>query len=92
MLGASGTGKSHPLIGLGIAACDQGRRVRYVTCAQLVHELVEAADGRRISRIVARYRRLDLLCLQAMNVRKGQQVGLPRGATRPRVSRREPRR
>ena len=26
-------------IGLGIAACEQGRRVRYVTCAGLVNEL-----------------------------------------------------
>lgn len=34
LLGDSGTGKSHLLIGLGIAACEQGRRVRYVTCAQ----------------------------------------------------------
>ena len=38
---------------LGIAACEQGRRVRYVTAAQLVNELIEAADERRLSRIVA---------------------------------------
>ena len=31
LLGDSGTGKSHLLIGLGLAACEQGRRVRYVT-------------------------------------------------------------
>src|SRR5687767_1800790 len=66
MLGDSGTGKSHLLIGLGMAACEQGRRVRYVTCAQLVNELVEAADERRLSRIVARYGRLDLLCLDEL--------------------------
>ena len=46
LLGDSGTGKSHLLIGLGLAACEQGRRVRYVTTAQLVNELVEAADER----------------------------------------------
>lgn len=63
LLGDSGTGKSHLLIGLGMAACEQGRRVRYATAAQLVNELVEAADERRLSRIVARYGRLDLLCL-----------------------------
>ncbi|MGH9004800.1 MAG: IS21-like element helper ATPase IstB [Acidimicrobiia bacterium] len=63
LLGESGTGKSHLLIGLGVAACEQGRRVRYLTTAQLVNELVEAADERRLSRIVARYGRLDLLCL-----------------------------
>lgn len=66
LLGDSGTGKSHLLIGLGLAACDQGRRVRYATCAQLVNELVEAADERRLSRLVARYGRLDLLCLDEL--------------------------
>ena len=66
LLGESGTGKSHLLIGLGVAACEQGRRVRYVTAAQLVNELAEAADERRLSRIVARYGRLDLLCLDEL--------------------------
>jgi DNA replication protein DnaC len=66
LLGDSGTGKSHLLIGLGLAACEQGRQVRYVTAAQLVNELVEAADERRLSRIVARYGRLDLLCLDEL--------------------------
>ena len=66
LLGESGTGKSHLLIGLGIAACEQGRRVRYVTAAQLVNELAEAADERRLSRIVGRYGRLDLLCLDEL--------------------------
>jgi DNA replication protein DnaC len=66
LLGDSGTGKSHLLISLGLAACEQGRRVRYATCAQLVNELAEAADDRRLSRIVARYGRLDLLCLDEL--------------------------
>lgn len=62
----TGTGKSHLLIGLGLAACEQGRRVRYVTTAQLVNELVEAADERVLSRVVGRYGRLDLLCLDEL--------------------------
>jgi DNA replication protein DnaC len=66
LLGDSGTGKSHLLIGLGIAACEAGRRVRYATAAQLVNELAEAADERRLSRIVSRYGRLDLLCLDEL--------------------------
>ncbi|HSO04564.1 MAG TPA: ATP-binding protein, partial [Candidatus Limnocylindrales bacterium] len=48
------------------AACEQGRRVRYVTCAQLVNELVEAADERQLSRVVGRYARLDLLLLDEL--------------------------
>jgi len=64
LLGDSGTGKNHLLIGLGVAACEAGRRVRYVTAADLVNELVEAEDERQISRLIARYSRLDLLCVE----------------------------
>jgi DNA replication protein DnaC len=66
LLGDSGTGKTHLLIALGVAACEQGRSVRYLTTAQLVNELVEAADERQLSRIVARYGRLDLLLLDEL--------------------------
>ena len=63
LLGDSGTGKTHLLIALGTAAAEAGRRVRYVTTAALVNELVEAADSKQLSRVVGRYSRLDLLCL-----------------------------
>jgi len=66
LLGDSGTGKTHLIIGLGLAACEQGRRVRYVTTAQLVNELTEAADDRVLSRVVGRYARLDLLLLDEL--------------------------
>lgn len=76
LLGESGTGKTHILIGVGVAAAETGRRVRYVTCAQLVNELAEAADERTLSRVVARYGRLDLLCVDELGY-----VSLdPRGA------------
>ena len=76
LLGDSGTGKTHLLIGLGLAACEQGRRVRYVTTAQLVNELAEAADQRQLSRVVGRYGRLDLLLLDELGYVKID----PRGA------------
>jgi DNA replication protein DnaC len=63
LLGDSGTGKTHLLIGLGLAAAETGRRVRYVTCAALVNELAEAADDRQLTRVLSRYARLELLCL-----------------------------
>jgi DNA replication protein DnaC len=66
LLGDSGTGKTHLLIGLGLAACEQGRRVRYATTAALVNELAEAASNRQLSRVVARYSRLDLLLLDEL--------------------------
>jgi hypothetical protein len=47
----------------GTAAAEAGRRVRYTTTAALVNELVEAADDKQLSRVIGRYTRLDLLCL-----------------------------
>ncbi len=60
LLGDSGTGKSRLLIGIGMAACQRGLRVRYTTAAALVNELAEASDERLLSRVIARYGRLDL--------------------------------
>ncbi len=76
LIGNSGTGKSHLLIGTGIAAAEAGRRVRYVTCAALVNELAEAADDHVLSRVVGCYGRMELLCLDELGY-----VSLdPRGA------------
>ena len=41
----AGTGKAHLLTGLGLAAREQSRQVRYVTTATLVNKLVETADA-----------------------------------------------
>ncbi|HYA43979.1 MAG TPA: IS21-like element helper ATPase IstB [Acidimicrobiales bacterium] len=75
-LGDPGTGKTHILIGAGLAAAEAGKRVRYTTVAALVNELAEAADERVLSRVVARYGRLDLLCLDELGYVKLD----PRGA------------
>ncbi len=66
LLGNSGTGKSHLLIGTCLAAAEAGRRVRYTTCAQLANELVEAQDDHHLSRVVARYGRYDLLAIDEL--------------------------
>ncbi|MEO0623957.1 MAG: IS21-like element helper ATPase IstB [Pseudomonadota bacterium] len=50
-LGPSGTGKTHVALGLGLAACQKGLKVRFTTAAALVHELIETADDRRLQRI-----------------------------------------
>jgi DNA replication protein DnaC len=63
LIGDSGTGKSHLLIGLGTAAAQQGFRVRYTLATKLVNELVEAADERQLAKTIARYGRVDLLCI-----------------------------
>jgi len=63
LIGDSGTGKSHLLIGLGTAVAEAGYKVRYSTTANLVNELAEAADERQLTKVLTRYGRCDLLCL-----------------------------
>ena len=50
-LGPSGTGKTHIALGLGLAACQKGLKVRFVTAASLVHELIEAHDEKTLLRL-----------------------------------------
>ena len=50
-LGPSGTGKTHVALGLGLAACQKGLSVGFITAAALVHELMEARDERRLLRL-----------------------------------------
>jgi DNA replication protein DnaC len=66
LIGDSGTGKSHLLIGLGSAAATTGFRVRYAPAAKLVNELVEAADDKQLTKTIARYGRVDLLCIDEL--------------------------
>ena len=47
-LGPSGTGKTHIALALGLAACQKGHSVAFMTAAALVHELMEARDERRL--------------------------------------------
>ncbi len=66
LIGDSGTGKTHLLIALGTAAAQQGFRVKYALATKLVNELVEAADERQLARTIARYGRVDLLCIDEL--------------------------
>ena len=65
-LGPSGTGKTHVALGLGLAACQKGLKVRFTTAAALVHELIEAADERRLQRIQKLLASQDLLIIDEL--------------------------
>src|SRR5207249_5076176 len=60
-LGECGTGKTHLLIALCVAACRQKRRVRFTTAAALVNEPVEAQQQLPLPRLLARLARHDPL-------------------------------
>lgn len=61
LLGNSGTGKTHLAIALGLAACRQGRRVRFFTAAALVNRLEEAQKQYQLERFLQQLDRMDLL-------------------------------
>ena len=65
-LGRSGTGKTHMATALGIEACKNNFRTRFVTCYGLVNELIEARQERVLQRLVQRYARYDLLILDEL--------------------------
>ena len=65
-LGPSGTGKTHIALGLGLAACQKGLKVRFTTAAALVHEMIEAADERRLQRHQKQLAAQDLLIIDEL--------------------------
>ena len=78
LIGDSGTGKSHLLIALGTAAAEKGFRVRYTMATRLVNELVEAADDKVLAKTIARYGRVDLLCIDLCRARDYAEQGAGR--------------
>jgi len=65
-LGKSGTGKTHMATSLGLEACKNNYRTRFVTCYGLVNELIEAREERDLQRLLKRYSRYDLLILDEL--------------------------
>jgi DNA replication protein DnaC len=59
--GPIGTGKTHLAIALGVEAARQRRRVVFWRAADLVRTLVEARDGKELTRYMRRLERVDLL-------------------------------
>jgi DNA replication protein DnaC len=61
LVGNAGTGKTHVATALGLAACRQGKRVRFFTAAGLVNQLEEAQQQHRLERFLGHLDRADLL-------------------------------
>jgi len=65
-LGRSGTGKTHLATALGMEACRQGVRTRFVSGCALANELIEARDERLLSRVIKRYGSYGLLIVDEL--------------------------
>ena len=75
LVGDSGTGKTHLLTGLCVAACQQKRRVRFTTAAHLVNELVEAQQQLQLRRVLARWERYELIAIDEVGYVPLAEVG-----------------
>lgn len=64
--GPSGTGKTHTALALGLAACQRGQTVLFMTAAALVHELMEARDERRLRRMQKQLAAAKLLIIDEL--------------------------
>jgi DNA replication protein DnaC len=65
-LGPSGTGKTHVALGLGLAACQKGLSVGFITAAALVSEMMEARDERRLLRFQKQMAGCSLLIIDEL--------------------------
>ncbi len=66
LLGNSGTGKTHIALALGLAACQRGHRVRFLTAAVLVGELIEARDEKHLRRFQKQLAAHELLIIDEL--------------------------
>ncbi len=75
LLGPSGVGKTHIALALGLAACQKGLNVRFTTASQLVHELMEARDEKRLLRLQAQMAKVSLLIVDELGYVPLSQTG-----------------
>jgi len=65
-LGPSGTGKTHAVCGIGLAACQRGVKTRFATAAAIVHEMIEARDEKRLLRLQKTLAGYELLIIDEL--------------------------
>lgn len=75
LIGSPGTGKTHLATALGLAACRQGKRVRFFTAAALVTRLEEAQKEHRLERLLDSLERTDLLICDELGYLSFSRVG-----------------
>jgi len=66
LIGPAGTGKSHMLVALGIAAVEHGHRVRYFTAADLVETLYRGLADNSVGRVIDTLLRHDLVIIDEL--------------------------
>jgi len=65
-VGSSGTGKTHVCDALGIAACEQSKRVRRYKAIELTSELEQAQEEHQLHRYLRRFASFDLVIVDEL--------------------------
>ncbi len=66
LIGPAGTGKSHLLVALGVAAVAAGHRVRYFTAAELAETLYRGLADNSVGRVIDTLLRNELIILDEL--------------------------
>jgi DNA replication protein DnaC len=66
LIGPAGTGKSHILVAVGIAAVEAGHRVRYFTAAELVENLYRGLADNSVGKVIENLLRNDLVLVDEL--------------------------
>ncbi len=75
LIGNSGTGKTHLATALALAACQDGRKVRFFSVMGLVTMLTEAKEDRRMERLLKQIDKQELLVLDELGYVPFSKVG-----------------
>jgi len=66
LIGSSGVGKTHLAIALALAACGQGRKVRFFRVTELITLLMEAKEEKQLLRFRKQIKQLNLIVLDEL--------------------------
>ena len=75
MIGPAGTGKSHTLIALGIAAVEHGHRARYFTAADLVETLYRGLADNTVGKVIDSLLRHDAILVDELGFAPLDDIG-----------------
>jgi DNA replication protein DnaC len=75
LVGASGTGKTHLATALALAACLQGRKVRFFRVTELIALMLEARDDKQLLKFRSQLAKLDLVVLDELGYVPASKAG-----------------
>jgi len=66
LLGGTGAGKTHLATAMGVAHCQQGKRVRFIGATELANRLLEAHAEHRVSPVLSSFQKFDLVIVDEL--------------------------